>query len=410
MTVKNSYRSILLTNKPYLQFFFSQGVSSFGDTFQIVAITVLIFHLTGSGMFAGFGLLLYPVSSLLLSPFAGGLSDILPEKKMLIIIDVLRGVVAVLFIWSHHILAIYTLLFILSFLNVIYGPPSRKIIAVLLKNEEVIAGNSLLSGVSGVSFLIGPVLAGFMIDHFGGTHAFIINAISFLYSALQIMFIKTKAFDKKIIHTHKKHQVKKIFSEMKKGMKYFLDSKPIIELSVTTAMICFVYASINFAFYPYAFDILKVTSKGWGFMLSVMYGANVIALFVSMLFDKIINRSLNFFIYLQLLVIAYCWFNYGITYDLSKVILFQIVEGTASALLWIFLVSKLQLITRKSYMGRVAGLNDIVNNFGKLIGIGGAFIVLRFSNTETVFILNAMILLLFVLVKQFSPLVWGKKR
>lgn len=396
-------------NRPFLYYMLSQGISSLGDTFQLIATTALLLDITGSGLSAGFGMLCAPIPSILLSPFAGSLGDRLSEKHMLVILDLLRALVVILFIGTHDVWAIYILLMVLSSLNVLYSPPSRKLIVNILNNDELITGNSLMSGVSGAAYLIGPALAGIFVGLWGVKGAFLINCISFAFSAIMISVIRPNACLHKV-HQNKVRSFGNFRNDIKEGIKYFLRVDDIRNLVISCTIISFGVASMNIAFYPFAFDILGVTTKGWGFMLSVFYGTNLAAMFILLKIKAKINKVIMLFIYFMFMIISIVWFSYGITTNLRLVVLLQAVEGVASALCGVLLWSRLLVVSKKSFVGRVTGLNDILNNMGRLLGIGFAYAILYFTSPKFVFMINGVILLTFAILKFPKVLVIGKKR
>jgi MFS transporter, DHA3 family, macrolide efflux protein len=408
--VKNNYASIILKNRSFRLFLLSQGISSFGDTFQLIAVTALIFKITGSGLYAGFGLLCMPVCSLFFSMFAGSLADLIHEKYLLIINDFLRGFIAILFVFSSSIFSVYLLLFVLAFLNIFYIPPGRKFVVNLLEPEELLAGNSILIGISGAAYLIGPILAGFIIEFEGVNFAFWLNGFSFLYSGFQIAFIKINKNKNRIILIKHWTIFKNILNEIKIGIGFFLKSSQIKKLTMLSTVMCLGNTAVNFTFYSFAFNILNVTNLGWGFMISVLYGANFVALFISMILEKKVTKKLVFYIYLQFLIVSVIWLSYGFTVSLSIVILLQIFEGISSALFWIFLTTRLQLVTPASYLGRISGINEIFGNMGKIVGIAMSYLLMSYYSTQKVFIISSLLCIIYLFCRFIKEAKYGKIR
>lgn len=382
--------SVVLKNKPFRLFLLSQGVSSFGDTFQLIAVTALIFKLTGSGLYAGFGLLSMPICSLLFSIFAGSLADSIYEKYILIINDLLRGIIVILFAFSGSIVSIYSLLFILAILNIFYIPPSRKFIMKLLRPEELLIGNSILIGISGAAYLFGPILAGVIVGIWGVDIAFWVNGLSFFYSGFQIIFIKTSKYKIRQKLRVKMNLLKQLSEEIRIGLECFFKFSDIKELVMISTMFGLGNAAVNFGFFTFAFQVLKVTNLGWGFMISVLYGSNLIALFISMFLEKRSIKNINLFIYLQFLSVSIIWLCYGFTESFSLVILLQIIEGIASALFWMFLITRLQLVTPTICMGRIIAVNEILGNVGKIVGICMSYFIIDFYSSQKVFIVSSL--------------------
>ena len=146
-------------------------------------------------------------------------------------------------------------------------------------------------------------------------------------------------------------------------------------------------------------SILQVTNLGWGFMLSVFYGANFLAFFISLFFKKYILKRMIHFIYFLFLIIIILWFCYGFSNSLSVVILLQCIEGIASALLLIFLTTRLQLITAFNYLGIISGINEILGNLGKIVGITMAYCLMGFYSPQKIFIIISILCFFYLVIK-----------
>lgn len=387
--------------KPFLLFLASQGISSLGDTFRIVAVTILLVNLTGSGLSAAFGLVCYPVVSILLSPFAGSLGDKFSEKYILVILDALRGVIVILFIGVDSVLKIYLLVLILSVIDTLYTPPARKLMANLLHEKRIVVGNSLMSGVCGSAFIFGPVLAGIFVNVYGIDKAFYIYSLTSFSSSLLISLIKTK-------HGYSRAPVlKKQSGDMleffKDGLTYFSKEIRIRDIVVIATVINFGTAAINIAFYPFAFNILGVTSEQWGILLSIYYGVSLISMPISIIFSSDLNNAAMSFIYFPLIIVSGAWIFYSFTENLNLIMLAQGIEGIAMSICGIFLSTRLQAVTNKTLMARVMGINSIMNNAGRLVGIGFAYLLLQFSSPSTVFFINALIMAAYIAYRVLIP-------
>jgi MFS family permease len=377
-----------------------QGISNLGDTFHLFAVTVLLYKITGSGLSTGFGIICAPIPSLLLSPIAGSLGDRFSERRLLVLIDILRGIVTAAFIFKFSTLEIYFLLLILSSLNVLYGPPSKKIIVRILSKSDIVTGNAILGGLSGLSFLVGPILAAIIIEFSGLGTAFIINSISFFFSAFSILILKVNFTDS--LFSNSGNKLKNgIWDDLRKGMKYLRKTCTVREMVATGSVLCFCSSAMNMAFYPFAFDLLKITSRGWGFMLSIFYGTGIISMLISIYFINKIKSAMQKIIYFSLFLVSILWVSYVFADNVIVIMGLQLLEGTALSLCGILIITSLQTNVRGNLISRVMGINDLLNSFGKLLGIACALIILQFSSPRLVFALNGIILIIFSINKLF---------
>jgi len=183
-------------------------------------------------------------------------------------------------------------------------------------------------------------------------------------------------------------------------MRYCLDTPGLWELLAAGIILGFCTISVNLAFYPYAFDVLKVTAKGWSLMITIYYGANLLAMFLT---GYISSRSGRYemrtgrVIYGCLGVVSLIWLLYTVIRNYALVLLLQFIEGTMISVAGIILSARYQVITGREYMARVTGLNDVLASAGKLAGLGcTAFIAGRFTFSG-VFVLCSILILTFSL-------------
>lgn len=398
MYIVKSKENRLFQNKSLLIFLISQGISNFGDALRFIAITTLLVRITGSGLSAGIGLAFSVIPNILLSLFAGSVGDILPGKYLLIAIELVRGAVIILFINNNNIIFIYILLMVLSSLDSVYNPPLRKVMVNILGEKEVLPGNSILNGVSGITSILGSALAGILIGFWGIQSIFLINSYSHAISAALLIFIKLKKSTLKADY-NKKGPYISVYKDIKSGFNYLKNMGQVREIIFASMIVCFGTISTNMAFYPFAFDVLKVTGKGWGFMMSIFYGANLCAMIISLWLNRRIKRPGMLLVYVTVLIVSAIWFFYGMIENLLVVLLMQLIEGTSLSLYSIFLISELQLITRENFMARITGINDFINGIGKTFGIVYAYAVINMFSTRQVFIMNSLILSVYTLYK-----------
>ncbi len=395
MLYKNVSFNLFFRNKDFLLYSIIHGMLSMGVIFQFIAVTTLLVKITGSGLSAGFGVACTPVVSIFLSPIAGIIGDRFYEKKVLFILNCIRGFASILFVKSSHLTEIYILMIIFSILEVLYHPSYKKMMTNILTHKEIAIGNSIITGISGAISICGSIIASAIITVCGMRIIFLISSASFFISAIIILMIQlnTHAIQNKKISFNKRYKFSlwKINNQQK-------EYRIIKEMIFTGTVISLGMASVNITFYPFAFDVLQVTSKTWGMMMSIFYGANFIAMFVAVWFNNK-NRLGIFFIYLSALIVSMIWFCYGIIDSLPKICMLQLIEGVALSLSSILLDTQLQITARKDFIARIMAMNDVFNNIGKIIGIGFTYIILYFFSARLVFMIHALILFIFILLK-----------
>lgn len=380
--------------KDFIRLLIGQGLMEFGDNIRLLATTMLLFNLTGSGLAAGFSLVMTPIVGIILSPLAGVLGDGLDGRRYLAGLYLLQGALVFLIIIGISLHTIYLVLILFAAVQIVEDPVYRKMVRHSLQNSDIMIGNSLSVGVSGVSNLLGPILGGIGIHFWGMKMMFVVSALCSTVSSLVILSMGKCSKEGFTIKTLEPLATR--FSrEIGEGIGYFWRMDTIRELGIANLILSFGTTSVSLAFYSLAFDVMGIGSGGWGFILSVFYSTRLLAMFISiMLNTNREDRSPNK-IYLPLFCTCLSWLLYGFVGKLSYIIFALILEGTSHFLFEILLWTKLQIISKKVFMARIAGIINILSNCARITGIILTYIIIQIYNIHAVFIANAVFIFIY---------------
>ena len=168
----------------YRRLWTARTASQWGDVFATVALSLLVFDLTGSALGVSAVVAVEIIPVLLLAPFAGTLVDRLPRVRVLVGSDLLRAALATSLIFVHdNVAAVYAVAFGLSVGAVLFNPAANSTLPALVADRELIAANSGIWTAAVLSQIVLAPLAGLLYSAFGAGPAFAINALSFLLSA-----------------------------------------------------------------------------------------------------------------------------------------------------------------------------------------------------------------------------------
>jgi MFS family permease len=183
-TVKRPGLRSVLANRGYRRLFAAQTISRWGDTVNTVALVVLVFRLTGSGLGVSGVVVAEILPVLLLAPVAGAVVDRLPRVRVMVAADLWRAALAaVLPLVDHQIVAVYAVAFGLSAGAVFFNPASASVLPALVNEQELVAANSGLWSAAVVSQVALAPLGGALVAAWGVAPAFWLNAVSFAISA-----------------------------------------------------------------------------------------------------------------------------------------------------------------------------------------------------------------------------------
>ena len=185
----SGFANLLRSNRNYRYTWTGQVVSEIGDHFNNIAVFSLAMANTGSGLVVAGVLLARGCAVMLGGPIAGVLLDRMDRKRLMIASDLVRAVIALLFMLGIPAGRTW-LLFLLSgclmFASPFFTSGRASILPSIASKEELHTANSLTQLTQWTTVMIGSFLGGTSVAGFGYKIAFAFNAFSFLFSALCI--------------------------------------------------------------------------------------------------------------------------------------------------------------------------------------------------------------------------------
>jgi len=184
-----SYARLLGGNRNFRRLWMAQIVSEIGDWFYTLSIYTLLLQLTGHASSVALALVLQVLPQTLVGPTAGVVNDRLRRKQVMIAADLIRFavVLAMLLVRSRSMVGlVYPLLLAETVMAAFFEPARSAVVPNIAAKEEVLIANTLSSATWSVNLLIGASVGGAVAAFFGREAVFILNALSFLVSAILI--------------------------------------------------------------------------------------------------------------------------------------------------------------------------------------------------------------------------------
>ncbi len=183
-----------LRRRDFRRLFVAQTVSRWGDTFNAVALVIVVFQLTGSGLDVS-GVVAMEIAPVLLLGFvAGTVVDRLPRRSVMIAADLGRAAIAgLLALAPEHLWSLYGAAFGLSALTVFFNPAAASALPSLVDEDELVGANAALWSAAVVSQIALAPLAGAVVVWVGPGTAFALNAASFVVSAAVLATLRVPA-------------------------------------------------------------------------------------------------------------------------------------------------------------------------------------------------------------------------
>lgn len=184
--------SLLRRNGNFRRLYLASVISLGGDWFLLIALFGLMLDLTGQAIAVAFTIAAQELTYFVASPFAGVLADRLDRRRLMIACDLARALLVLGFLLVHtEDLAwlVYLLLALTAVFAAAFEPASMAALPNLVDGRDLSIANALSGSLWGTMLAVGGALGGVVAGVFGSDAAIVVDAVSFLLSALLILRI-----------------------------------------------------------------------------------------------------------------------------------------------------------------------------------------------------------------------------
>lgn len=285
-----TYAQLLRGNRNFKHLLWGQIVSELGNWFNFIAVLGLIRLISAaSPEAAGIFIVCRTLPFSLLMPFAGTLADRFSRRRIMIVTDVIRGFLALLFLFingAEDLWLVYFGTILISTGSAFFEAGKNAATPNIAGKDGLFAGTALMFSSRFLLMAIGSALGGAAAAIFGYKAAFVINALSFLFSAYSVWLIPEEAmFENKsengIIAAAQKPT---FFTELKEGLFYFWREPFVMTIVLMNIIWATGGGAINIVFERMG-GVYFAAKEGWNpdLAVSLLWVASGIGLTIGML-------------------------------------------------------------------------------------------------------------------------------
>ncbi len=183
---KVGYRQLLRENPDFRRLWFGDISSFFGDWFNLIALYTSVQGISSTSLAIGMVVAAKTVPNFLVIPVAGPIVDRFDRRRLLIVADLIRAVLVLGLIASHHagsLIGLYACTVAMVTCTGVAFPAKKSALPMLVPARLVGAANALSGGTWSIMLAFGAALGGVAVHYVGITASFGIDAVSFLVSA-----------------------------------------------------------------------------------------------------------------------------------------------------------------------------------------------------------------------------------
>jgi MFS family permease len=194
-----TYRELLGKNKLFRRLWAGQIISELGTWFSFIAELGLVRMFSGSPLMTTALLVARLLPFLFVAPLAGVFVDRLSRKRILIATDLLRALVALVYVAAGAAGSVKLVIccsVLMSSLTMFFEAAKNAVIPNIVTPRELLTANVLMFSTRFLQYTLGSALGGLTAAQFGYNVAFLVNSLSFVASALFIALIPAGAMKK----------------------------------------------------------------------------------------------------------------------------------------------------------------------------------------------------------------------
>lgn len=271
---------------------FGRWTSKIGDiVFDYVNSVVLVHAFTKSSWVLALYQSSQTIVQIIFNLIGGAIADGGKRKKILITTDLLSAIVCLIasFFVQSKLVAV-ALISANAFLALIFAfssPTFKAIVREMVSKERIVKYNSISNAGKELISMAGPIIGVALMSLVGARGSLIINAITFFISAIsECLLVKLESEEKKEDGKEKKNIIK----DIKEGLKYLYNEKPVFALLVLSALVNFFLAGYNLLL-PYTDIMYEGVFEG--FYAKAMAAEAIGAIFGSLINSKIPSSFSN---------------------------------------------------------------------------------------------------------------------
>ncbi len=360
-------------SRSFTSFYIGQACSYVGDGLRIIAIPLLVFHLTHSALSIGVTYALELAPFALFGPIGGSLADRIDRRRLMIACDAVRFAILVFFAigFARGFLTLpmlYTGIFIMALAAATFLGGQSSSLPYLLGKERVTGAVSALLAAEQISGTIVPPIGGAIFALAGPLPALVMNATTYLISQVSIVTIPDLGPQRR----GGLPSLREIASDIATGFT-FAWRDPTMRILTCLSLVFNFFGFIGYATWiPYLKRDFGASDQTVGIALGVSAIGAVIGSYVA-------GRIPKRWSFGRMLPIAYAadgllFLPVAFTHDIRIAILFSALASACLLFEIAQIVSWRMRITPNDLIGRVFGAVRLVALIGTVPGslLGGA--------------------------------------
>jgi predicted MFS family arabinose efflux permease len=343
-------------------------ISQTGDWLYNVALLVLVLRSTGSATWVAAAGVARLVPYVLFGTLGGVVADRYSRKHVMVVSDVLRSGVMVLLalvdLTSGSAVFAIALAGLSTTFAVAYVPAEAASLQLIVDEDDLAAANSVTSTITNVCIALGPAVGGVLLLLGSSSTAFFVNAVTFLGSALVVARIRTDLGPAR----GEAHSAETggTWLRIREGIHAIAGSSDVEVLVAAWCANAFLYGGEIVLWALLAAGRLGIGADGLSFLYAAFGVGGILAAAVA---HRAADRARQGVILgLATMVTGLAFAGFAFTHSANVAYALVALDGAASIVLDVLVLTSLQRLLGNEVMGRAMGAVDSLVVGAMLLG------------------------------------------
>jgi DHA3 family macrolide efflux protein-like MFS transporter len=331
-----------------------QFVSMMGDMIYEIALGFWVLAFTGSPALMGILMATSLLPAVLIAPFAGVVADRFNRKKLMILMDLIRGF-AIILVATAALMGILQLWMvflggiILGIGGAFFGPAAMSVLPQMVPKDKITNANSLFGVATTGADILGNSLGGILYVLIGAPLMFLLNGISFIISGISIKFAKIPENRTSQITTQN------FKSDLREALSFVWKLKGLFYIMIIFSIFSFLVHIAVVLLIP----LFQFTPDLGAAKYGIAMACFTVGVFLGMIVLSALNvhpKKRSSLMLASLTVSNACLILFALTTEFYLMAVLLLIAGLAESVVNVFILSSIQSVVPDDMMGKVMGL------------------------------------------------------
>jgi MFS transporter, DHA3 family, macrolide efflux protein len=364
-----------------------QAISYFGDTMNTAGLAIMLYVLTRSATVVALGLIAKALPTIVFGLIAGPLVDRLNRQRLMIMADIVRAILTVTipFFGIVWLPGVFIAVALVATASAFFNPAKQAVTPNLVPSRLLVRANSLISSSEKTMELLGYSLAGIIAAAVSWIPLFLIDAATYLISAVSLLGVpdiaaRTRA---KALHLGK---------DIAEGARFVLGNRVLRSTMALTLVATVFFGMTTTILVVMAYGPLHAGASGYGLIeAAIGAGAIIGAIIAADLLNRVRAGAL---LLAGVAGVGIANVLVGFSQSLVLTVVFLLFGGILNMVYYVPIISVTQREAPDHVRGRVMSTRFLLVQAGYLTGMASAGPLSDRFGAPLVFVIGGLFLIL----------------